>query len=458
MTTRLSLRGVWVALAALTLPLAACDLDELLEVEDPDTVNEATTEDPEFIDVLVAGAYGDFTVAYSGAGGDALLSTTALLTDELFSTGTFGTRTATDRRIQQTPSNGNTSDGAYGNLQQARRALMRAANALAENPDRGTGDPDYANMNALWGYTYVALGEAFCAHVPIADDTNPDPADGPPRTSAQLFEEAIPLFDAGGNDLARVGKARALLNLGRYAEAAAAVASVPTTWNYFIQHSENGANNPLFGLQSNGRYSLSHREGGNQTGLPFRGGDGEDPANADPRLPWVEDPDGGFDPAFRLFIARKYPYRTSNVVLASGVEARLIEAEAAFNTGGDWLTILNDLRAQVGSLMGAQVDDYDNWVTNPTLDPLTDPGTDSERIDLIMAERAMWLWGTAHRVGDLRRMINSYGRTEAQVYPSGDYHKGGSHGSDVVFPVDFDEGNNGLYDAAQCVVTSAAWS
>ncbi|MCH8936516.1 MAG: hypothetical protein IIB90_12380 [Gemmatimonadetes bacterium] len=46
----------------------------------------------------------------------------------------------------------------------------------------------------------------------------------------------------------------------------------------------------------------------------------------------------------------------------------------------------------------------------------------------------------------MRRLINQYSRTEASVYPSGAYHKGGSHGSDVVFPVDFDEINNTLYD------------
>lgn len=452
-------RYAWVALMALTIPMAGCDLDELLEVTDPDTVNEDTLEDPAFIDVLVAGALGDFTTSYSGDGGDAFLSTTSLLTDEFFSTGTFGTRTATDRRLQQTPANGNTSDGAYTNLQQARRALMRAAEAVAAHPDKGTGDPDYTTMRTLQAYTYVALGEAFCSYVPISNDETPDPSDGPPRTSAQLFEEAIPLFDDAGGTLAAVGKGRALLNLGRWAEAAAAVAAVPTGYNWFIQHSENGANNPFFALQSNGRYSISHHEGGNGTGMPFRGsGDGFDNANQDPRMPWFEDPDGGFDPVFRLFVTRKYPYRTSNVPLASGIEARLIEAEAAFNTGGDWLGILNALRADVGTLMAAQIDDYANWVPNPTLAPLADPGSDAARIDLLMAERAMWLWGTGHRVADLRRMINYYGRTEAEVYPSGDYHKGGSHGNEVVFPVDFDEGNNELFDASQCVVTSASFN
>jgi hypothetical protein len=440
------------------MPLVACDVDDLLEVVDPDTVNEATTEDPAFIDVLIAGAYGDFTGAYSGSGGDAFLSTTSLLSDEFFSTGTFGTRTATDRRLQQSPADGNTSDGAYGNLQQARRALFKAAASVAGHPDRGTGDPDYGRLNALWGYTYVALGEGFCSYVPISNDETADPGDGPPRTSAELFEESLPLFDEANNDLGRIGKGRALLNLGRWADAAAAVSGVATTYNHFLQHSVNGANNPFFALQSNGRYSVSHFEGGNQTGLPFRGVDGENNADADPRVPWVEDPAGGFDPAFRLFIALKYPYRTSNVVLASGVEARLIQAEAAFNTGGDWLSILNSLRADVATLMAAQIDDYDQWVSDAALAPLTDPGSDAARVDLLMKERAMWLWGTGHRIGDLRRMVNHYNRSEADVYPSGAYHKGGVHGSDVVFPVDFDEGNNKLYDATQCVVTSASFN
>ncbi len=452
-------RYAWAALVAFTVPLAACSVDKLLEVTDPDRVSAGTLDDPDFIDVLVAGALGDFTTAYSGSGGDALLSTTALLTDEFFSTGTFDTRTATDRRLQNTPANGNTSDGAYTNLQQARRSLMIASEKVADHPDKGTGDPDYAVLRALYGYTYVALGEAFCSYVPIANDENPDPADGPPRTSAELFEEALPAFDSPGGTLAAVGKGRALLNLGRFADAAAAVASVPTAFNWFIQHSENGANNPFFALQSNGRYSISQHEGGNGTGMPFRGtGDGFDNANQDPRLPWFEDPAGGFDPQFRLFVTRKYPYRTSNVPLASGIEARLIEAEAALQTGGDWLGILNELRANVGTLMAAQIDDYDKWVDSPSLAPLTDPGSADARIDMVMSERAMWLWGTAHRIGDLRRMINYYGRTESQVYPSGAYHKGGDHGPDVVFPVDFDEGNNTLFDPSQCVVTSATFN
>ncbi len=459
---------IWVPLMALAF-LTACD--NILEVIDPDTIDPAGLESPDVIDVVIAGAIGDFAVAYSGAGNDRFLSTTALLTDEFTSTGTFSTRTATDRRIQQTPANGNTSDAGYSRLQRARRSLMNAAAAVADPPDKGTSDPEFAELQALWGITYVALGEAFCSSIPLSNDDEPFPSDGPPRTSMQLFQESVPLFDAAGStNLANMGKARALMDMGDYPGAAALVGGVPTDWTYFIEHSslDGRENNPFFALQSNGRYSLSHMEGGDATGMPFRGaGAGTDPALADPRIPWVEDPAGGFDPAFRQFIQLKYPFRDSWVILTSGIEARLIEAEAALASApaaGGWLTILNALRADVEDLMDGQIDDYSDAVsvlTDPTLAALADPcaGTScAAQVDMLFQERAFWLYGTGHRLGDMRRLINQYSRTEPSVYPSGTYHKGGSHGSDVVFPVDFDEINNGLYDPSTCVVTSAGFN
>ena len=38
-------------------------------------------------------------------------------------------------------------------------------------------------------------------------------------------------------------------------------------------------------------------------------------------------------------------------------------------------------------------------------------------------------------IGDLRRLIRQYGRTEDNVFPKGVYFKGGVYGSDVNFPV-----------------------
>ena len=70
-------------------------------------------------------------------------------------------------------------------------------------------------------------------------------------------------------------------------------------------------------------------------------------------------------------------------------------------------------------------------------------------------ERGFWLFGTAHRLGDLRRLIYQYGRGEDQVYPTGAYFKGGDFGNDIVFPVDFDETNNPNFTLDMCNVQSA---
>lgn len=438
------------AFIAITFGLAACD--EVLEVEDPDRAVPGTLDDSAALDIVIAGAKGDFTDAYSGSGGDAYLSVSALMSDEFFSTGTFGTRTATDRRNQFQPADGNTSDDTYVDLHQARRALKDAADKVLEFRDAS--DPAFAEVKALEAFSYIALGEGWCSAIPVsdADVASATFEPGPSRTVAEMFSDAAGLFDeslAGtSTELAAVGKGRALLNAGQFAEAAAAVSGVPTDFVYFVFHSESGAQNPIFSLQDNGRYSISDEEGIN--GLPFRSAD-------DPRVPWFQDPDDpdGFDPAYPLFKSLRYTGFEDPVVLASGVEARLVEAEAALEAGdiSGWLDELNALRADVGALMVGMVPSYS--VENPSLPPLTDPGNADARRDLMFSERAMWLYGTGHRLGDLRRLVRQYGLSHDEVYPTGSYHKGGSYGNDVAFPIDFDETNNDNFDLSACDVESA---
>lgn len=448
--------GGTILFAALAIVLAGCE--ETLEVED----REFLTPQAVSTDLLVAGAIRDFNTAYSGGGlTDRFLSVTALISDELHDVETFTTRIATDQRAQQAIAQGNTSDATYTNLHRARRAALRAFEGLTE--DGRANAPEAAEMKMLEGYTYVALGEGFCSGIPFSELEEDGTLDienaGVPLATQDVFQEAIVRFDAavgidGGQDAARVGKARALVNLGRYDEAAAAVAAVPTSFLRVIGHSDNTGDqeNPIFNLQSNGRYSLSDREGVN--GLPFR-------SAGDPRIPWVE-AGVGFDDINPLFLSQKYSEsRSAPVVLADGIEARLIEAEAALNAGnaGTFVQILNGLRADVANLMAARIPDYSSLVPGPnnpttTLPPLSDPGSDAARQDLLFSERAFWMWGTGHRLGDLRRLINQYGRQANDVYPTGAYHKGGTYGNDVVLPLDFREQNNPNWDVNLCSVTT----
>jgi hypothetical protein len=113
--------------------------------------------------------------------------------------------------------------------------------------------------------------------------------------------------------------------------------------------------------------------------------------------------------------------------VASGAEARLIEAEAQLRNSDNaaFMQTINDLRA------------FQN------LTPAADPGTPDTRVDLLFHERAFSLFATSHRLGDMRRLVRQYGRDPETVFPTGNYHKDGlKFGTDVNWIVPAPERNN----------------
>jgi starch-binding outer membrane protein, SusD/RagB family len=442
MTTMLErlVRGA-AAAVALCLLSVSCDVDTMLEVPDPDVAPPGIVEEQTALPAVLAGAIGDFMVAYNGTG-DGQISMTALFTDELIWAETFPTRFEVDVRSIQVQNV--TMEGVFRNLHRARISASRAAQAYETFAPTAVGRAEALNLEGL---TYVFFGENYCNGVPFSTyDFEADaPVYGDPITNAAMFQQAVALFDSAmavlgtstaaaavtQRNLARVGKARALLNLDQPAQAAAVVGGttpVPTSFVYQISHSENTArqNNGLFSLVFEGRrFSVGQQEGGN--GLPFRAD------SLDPRVPSGRGSGAlafGFDGATPMFTQRKHGTRTSPSPVATGAEARLIEAEADLRAGGtgtpNWLAILNTLRG----------------TTSPALPALTDPGTQPAREDMLFKERAYWLWLTAHRLGDMRRLVRQYSRAPNTVFPTGNYFKGGLYGSDVNFPVPFDEQNN----------------
>ena len=223
---------------------------------------------------------------------------------------------------------------------------------------------------------------------------------------------------------------RILLNLDQPAEAATAVTGVPTSFAYTMLHSLNTASNAFWVFNNNARrYSVGDNEGTN--GLNFV------TAN-DPRVPVCAGGDtectaigvtqtNRDDLSQPFHVQLLWTERESSVAIIQGVEARMIEAEAQLRAGDTTaaLITLNDARATVTALT-----------------PLTDAGSTAARVDQLFRERAFWLFGRGHRVGDLRRLIRDYGRPENTVFPTGVWHKGGNYGTDVNVPVPQAELNN----------------
>ena len=438
--------GLGALTALATMVLAGCDVDSILDVEDPDKATVEDIQDPANLPAVRAHAVGEFQVAYAGRGAgqdNSFILFSGLLGDEYEASGTFPTRVEVDRRNIDVANS--TTQTTFRLMHRARIAAQRSAEAFGEHEP---GTRPHAEAHVLAGFMYNAFGEMYCSGVPFSElPPGESPVYGDPLPTDEIFQEAASWFSEGASlatgagaenevHAAAIGQARALLNLGQYDQAAALVTDVPTDYSFQIFHDGatgrqwNGMWNFINNVQ---RWRIPDRAGGN--GLPYRSDGTEvDPSGniieeGDPRIVWFHD-GVGFDTSVEQFSQMKYPTRETPTPVATGIEARLIEAEAALNQGDQatFLAIHNDLRATEG------------------LEPFTDEeaaglGHDG-LVDLHFKERAYWLWQTGHRLGDLRRLIRQYDRDSEEVFPSGTYHKGGGFGSDVNFPIPIDEENN----------------
>lgn len=410
---------------------AACSTERLLDADRPDYIDPRNLDNAQGAAALYAGALGDFAVAHDGGiGGGAgmgLVIATGFMSDEFrFGGTTPDVREMDLRAVRETnPAWAQT----YLDQHRAREAAERAAVALKETatgPDARIGE-----MYAIAAAEVILLGEAYCSGAPLGT-TIPTLSYGAPQTTQQLMETALAKLSVASVNVTRedarifnliaVLRGRALLNSGRYAEAAVAVAAVPSAFVYGTLHSSKTerqklrAHSYMYYVDS---WLVSDREGSN--GLNFA------TAN-DPRVPI----DGAGTPSrvdqrTPRYYFRKYNSFEASVTVASGVEARLIEAEGALQGGNAtlWLSMLNDARAVF------------------SMTPLIDPGAPAARVDLMFRERAFALFGSAHRLGDLRRLVRQYGRLPESVFPTGAYHKDNvMRGTDVNISIPSSERSN----------------
>lgn len=433
--------GAAVLFLLLALLLGGCDLG-LLGVDDPDLVEPDDLTSPTGLEARRMGAIGDFAVAYSGPGGSGLATshvpTTGLLADEFQHTGPAPWKTKLDMR-RAGPSN-RQIERFHRTLHRARRAAESAARVFREAAEAERRERTLAEMNALAGYSYVFFGEAFCSGVPFSRITPEGRREfGEPRTTTEILRTAVDRFDRAreaasraGRDrlvnLARVGKARALLDLDEAAGAADVASGVPTGFEFLVRHSADTERqrNEIARVGGGGRFSVANREGTN--GVAYRSAF----EAGDPRTPWkateIAENAGGV----KQFGQLKYRFLDSDVPLATGVEARLIEAEAALRNGelARFESLHNGLRARLDADAVGPIE--------------ADTLSAEQRVTFHFRERALWLWLTGHRLGDLRRLVRQYGRSVEAVYPTGAYFRPnfGSYGSQAVLPVPASERNN----------------
>jgi hypothetical protein len=430
--TSFATRSLRSAVLCLLLALGGCGL---LDTEQPNIVDPGTINSPEGAQSLRLGAIADFTFVKDGDGtqfDDGLILISGLIADEFLHSTTPPSEQEIDQRTTALI-NPSLSD-VYLNLHRARVGAENAAAAIREFVSAADSTTDIAELQALAGFTYVYFGENFCSGVPFSRVSGDSLVFGSPQTTTQTFELALAKFDSAlaqpgmefddGSitNLATVGRGRALLDLDRFTEAAAAVAAVPTDFVYATEHAETPLRlqNAIWSYTNSYLWSVADSEG--VVGLPYRSAE-------DPRVLWTDFEDVGLDLITPQFSLDKYPDASAPVPVADGIEARLIEAEAelqATNFSG-MTTILNDLR---------------DFFPDLGLGNLASPGSEDEAEDQLFTERAFWLFATGHRLSDMRRLVRLYQRPEDAVFPTGPYHKQGSYGTDVNLPIPIEEQNN----------------
>jgi len=425
------------AVTACALAPAACSPTDFLGVEDPDIINPSDVQSPAGANAVRLGALARFNAATSG--GESLLLLGGLLADEWNNGDSFIARQEIDQRVVTEANTFLTTANRV--LHRARLSAEQAVDLLAQYSPTS---PSWqvAEMHLIQAYVVNLMAEHYCDGLVFSTVVDGREQYGSPITTQAAFTRALGHADNGlaltfgttANDL-RVRNAllvtggRILLNLNRAPEAATAVSGVPTSFAYTMAHSPT-TNQNAFWLFNNSarRYSVSTAEG--TSGLAFA-------TAGDPRLPVCLGGDAACvtigvplnrrdDQTTPLYAQMRWTTNASAVTIMGGVEARMIEAEAQLPT---------DAPAALATMNAART-------TVPGLVDLTDPGTPDGRLDQLFSERAFWLFGSGHRVGDLRRLIRQYGRAAGNVFPTGPWHKGGNYGTDVNIPVPLAETNN----------------
>ncbi len=298
-------------------------------------------------------------------------------------------------------------------------------------------DTILAHAMAIEASALIMTAELYCSGVPLSTlEYNGDIRMTRGYSTDEVYTFALAKLDTAstlsrGNarisNFIDVLRIRVLLGMGRIQEAADNASSVETSFLYQVAYAKVASINPngivasYYGKftvanaptssQKDGVERISDRKGSN--GLPYA-------SSNDPRvnLPVQGDPWAPF-------------------VIASGVEARLAEAEAALKRDDpSWLTILNQLRTSCTAQDACSTPAPAGAGGVSGLGLLEDPGVAEARLSLLFDERAYWLFLRGFRQGDLRRRIRVYGGRVEDLYPIGFPEVGNvAYGYMVALPV-----------------------
>ncbi len=463
-------RATLAVLAVSVLGLAGCR--DALTVTNPGAIEATNLNDPFYINLMVNGVVSQFQYAHGQ-----VLRYASVLGDELRNGHVYTENIWIDQRTID--DNNNTAASIYSGLQRARFLGDSVAGRLKVLlGDSASRDFRLARVLAYAGYSYVYLGELYCT-TPI----NMSAA----KTDDEVLAMALPRFDeaitvataakawaqghtadatysaatlaamVAGSDsilnLARVGAARAAMDLNKKDQAIAYASAVTPAWTsdasaaskgfqfwvYWADETTGKWLNPMWSV-----VSIAAGKGTREASLwrtPYENiNDARVPM--DSMTGGVMDSPGG-TPANAMIPLAPSSYsnwtgvipgqevkKNSNVRMASAIEARYVLAEAQGPTQVN-VDFINSRRALTVS-------------GGPSVLPgqqLT-VGMDATTFrDAVLEQRTLDLFLDGHRVGDIRRYKKYY---SLNFWPTGPYpgsSTGVVYGTSECFPIPLSEKN-----------------
>ncbi len=394
---------------ALIASLAACD--SLLEVENPGAVEAEDLENPALATTIVNSALGQLECAVTS-----YVVSTGLLADELINASGWlningwGWRGVELETITGSCPSGRdaTGLGAFTPLQQADYLTTDGIRLIESFPAEAiVGDKTemLGMLAAYGGYARLLLGEGFC-EMAIAQG----PLIEPPEVlqlAVDRFTEAIGHAEAVGNTdlalMARLGRARALLDLGDLEGAYTDAATIPPGFSWVADYST------IDGVRENRVYNLNRRNN-YVSANPDEYGDLMVAGVPDTRVQITFSGGAGHDGETPHWYQEKYPTADADIPIASWEEAKLIMAEARLAEAETHLTQLREAQGLPATdLVG-----------------LSGMG-DAAILDVVLEERRRQLWLEGHRLNDMLR--------HDLEFPQGVNHKGQPYGPITCMPL-----------------------
>lgn len=397
----------------------ACNDLTSLQQANPGSLSAASTYVPANAQLLVNGAIGDFECAFSR-----YVAGSALFTDEMSDAISSTANFDYDRRSMTSGSPYGTGTCTTANQQPpiyTPLSTARGSNDTVAGKLRGWTDaqmPTGVNrtkligqVSAYAGYSLVLLGESMCSAAINV---------GPELTPAQIFAEAKQRFDSAivaattANDattinLATLGRARTLLDLGQAAAAATDAAKIPA--GFVVNMSTDGVNprreNMVYYQINQSAFSTvdpSFR------GLTINGA-------PDPRVLVTNTGTAGTTSGTQVWTPDKYPALSTVIPIARYAEAQLIVADAKVAAG--------DLAGAAAAINAARA----THAGLPTYDATGQ--TTAQVFAQVVEERRRELFLEGHRLGDMRRYNLAPLPAAGTAYPGG----GGTYGTQSCFPL-----------------------